>query len=111
MIPLSWRDNWEIVGELPGGGHGYTHKVRQRNDTSGRLCVLKTLKNQESSERRARMFGEATALRILVHPRIARFVESNSELYADTTTKLYLVTEYVDGTPMSSRHTAVEVED
>src|SRR5450432_756704 len=97
-----WSENWEVVDELPPGGHGYAHKVRRCRENDACLYVLKTLKNQASEERRARMYAEAAALKILDHPCIARYVESNTDHHADKSIGLYVVTEYIEGIPMSS---------
>jgi serine/threonine protein kinase len=111
MASKPWRDIWEVVGDLSSGGHGYTHKVRRREGADSSLYVLKTLKHQQSLERRARLYAEAAALRTLDHPGIAHLVDTNSDAYPDVSIPLYIVTQYIDGTPMSLLGVPVSPED
>src|SRR5215207_5083774 len=111
MGSRDWRETWEVVQELPAGGQGYAHRVRRRGTADHATYVLKTLKDQKRAERRARLYAEAAALRTLDHPRVARLVDTNSELYDDQSVSLYIVTEYIDGKPMSQLDVPVSVDD
>ncbi|HSH96552.1 MAG TPA: hypothetical protein VK968_20555, partial [Roseimicrobium sp.] len=93
MAPKSWRERWKVVKDLRPGGHGYAHVVQLKDEKSSDLFVLKKLINQSSSERRTRLAIEAGDIRVLNHPHIVRFIESNAEHYADKSVELYVVTE------------------
>ena len=109
MGNTTWQSRWTVVRELAPGGECCTFLVRRAGGAKGNgsaasahapvsdeLCVLKTLKDKTSPERRAMMSHEAAALHTLDHPGVARLVESNAvKFQADD--ELYLVREYVPG--------------
>ncbi|WAS90538.1 serine/threonine protein kinase [Nannocystis punicea] len=90
-------DHWQEQKKLSDGGQGWTRLV-QRDGTQG---VLKILKMQNDPERRKRMRRESVALQTLSHPRIPKFVECNTDKYADPSIDLYIVMEYISGRPLS----------
>src|SRR6267143_5072193 len=92
-----WREKWRVLLELSPGGQGNTFLVEPvPSSGQSRRCVVKVLRDQKTPERRARMLQEVTNLRLLNHPRVAQFVESNAEAFNEDV-ELYLVTEYVEG--------------
>jgi serine/threonine protein kinase len=98
-----WENNWQIVRELGGGGHGATFVVRRRDGSDDNEYVLKVLRRQEDPERRQRMHREVNALRRLQHTAVPKFIESNTEQYADLDVSLYFVAEYVKGPTLEAR--------
>jgi len=99
---LKFDARWEKGKAMGGGGQAYAYRATLRNEP-GNETFLKVLKEQTNPERRKRMFREAAALATYSHPRIPRLVESNAQLYADSSAQLYLVTDLVLGKDLSSR--------
>ena len=54
-----WRDRWDEVKQLPGGGQGNAWRVRRKGD--GRDGFLKAIRAKRDPERRARFSREANA--------------------------------------------------
>jgi eukaryotic-like serine/threonine-protein kinase len=94
-----WQQNWIETGILSeGGGQGkILFVVRSGDESADNRFVLKVLKDQKNSERRARMHREVAALQTLDHPGIPTCVDSNTNLFRDLSVKLFLVTNYVEG--------------
>ena len=92
-------EEWDPV---PGrndleGGQGRVAQVRGRQ--SGRLGAMKTLHDEylDSSERRYRMQHEVTLLKLLDGSGVPRVFSSNVEEWQTTGTRLFVVTEWIDG--------------
>lgn len=92
-----WKNRWTHVRDLPGGGQGATFVVRARDGTLG---VLKLLHRPDALERRARMYREVAALDTLQHRQIPRVLDHNTCDYRSST-RLYIVTEFIDGATLS----------
>src|SRR4051812_40189748 len=90
-----WERNWKRVRSLSQGGHGRTSIVVRNGDTDNTEYVLKELVRQDDPERRRRMAIEVNALKVLDHPGLARFVESNAEQHKEDV-ELYVITEKVE---------------
>lgn len=92
-----WRSNWVKLAPLGKGGQGFTYLARRKDSTAESAThVLKELKLQKDEERRARMYQEVASLRILDHPLVAKFAESNAERFQEDE-ELFLVTEFIPG--------------
>ncbi|WP_395757688.1 serine/threonine protein kinase [Achromobacter sp. EB05] len=90
----TWKlAGWQATGEKREGGQGEAWPVARMGD----VAFLKVLKSQNDPERRARMYREAVALSTYKHPGIPLLIESNSIHYDETSYKLYLITELVQG--------------
>jgi len=84
---------WIIKKSLPEGGQAYTYLVGNVDDTSGKLFVLKRLKN---IARKDRFLREIEALQKLSHPNIIRIIDFDYK-----NDPPYIVTEYCEGGPLS----------
>ena len=90
-----WRERWEVIEQLPGGGQGHAYRARRRLD--GLEALLKVIKANDLVERRARFFREATAYDTCRVEGIPRLVESNAHLHADADFEMYLARDFVAG--------------
>ena len=104
-----WEQNWETVGQLPGGGQGSTCIVKRRGESDEKY-VLKILKSQRLPERRERMHNEVKALQRLRHHGLSKIIESNTDKYSDLSVELYFVQDYVDGLTLDERVASPELE-
>lgn len=91
----SWKDSWDVLENLDGGGQGAVKKVK--NKCSNTIGFLKVLNKQKDNERRARFYREATAYDSSSNINIPKLLESNAHHYSDHEYKLYIVTEFVNG--------------
>ena len=101
---LDFKERWTVQRSAGSGGQGRGYVVNQARDLAAKTFFLKELKDQKNPQRRARMFREAAALESYAHHRIPHFVESNAQLHGDSSAKLYLVTEFIPGEMLSTRH-------
>ncbi|CAM2192463.1 putative Serine/threonine-protein kinase [Paraburkholderia kururiensis] len=99
---LNFEARWEKGKAMGGGGQAHAYRATSKSEPEIK-AFLKVLKEQTNPERRRRMFREAAALATYSHPRIPRLLESNAQLYADSSAQLYLVTDLVPGKDLSSR--------
>jgi serine/threonine protein kinase len=90
-----WDERWESVKHLGAGGQGTTTLVKRRGGDDS-VFVLKRLNRQNDPERRARMRREAVALQTLGHPGIPRYVDCNTQEYANDV-PLFIVLEHIPG--------------
>jgi eukaryotic-like serine/threonine-protein kinase len=95
---------WKRVRSLGGGGQADSFLATRLGEGARVSCFLKVLRDQSSRERRGRMFREASALDTYDHPRIPQLIESNAHRHGDAAYRLYLVTEFVPGQPLSDRY-------
>ena len=100
MSARSWKDKWAPVREIDSGGQGNSKVVLSKDGNDPNEYFLKILRHQGDMERRKRMHREVGAYSTLKHPGITKLVDSNSHQFADDSYKLYLVTEYVNGTTL-----------
>lgn len=99
---LNFEARWEKEKAMGGGGQAHAYRATSKSEPE-KKAFLKVLKEHTNPERRRRMFREAAALATYSHPRIPRLLESNAQLYADSSAQLYLVTDLVPGKDLSSR--------
>lgn len=93
-----WKDQWEVVQQdFGGGGQGTTHLVK--STTTGKLAVLKTLKDSDSPQARKRMRLEVVCLQTLSEygARVPHPLDDNLECVDQNEVPLYFVMEYIDG--------------
>jgi serine/threonine-protein kinase len=103
-VKKPWEINWQIIRELGGGGHGATFVVKRRDGSDDNEYVLKVLRRQQDYERRQRMHREVNALRRLERTAaVPKFIESNTDQFADLDVPLYFVAEYVKGQTLEER--------
>ncbi|GAA4755267.1 protein kinase domain-containing protein [Flavisolibacter ginsenosidimutans] len=95
-----YKEHWEKVSELASGGQGTTIKAISIQDKSA-LAAVKILNKQNDTERRARMQRETVALSTLLHPKLPKVLDTNTEFWQDTNYKLFLATEFIDGSTLS----------
>lgn len=99
----SWKDRWDILDKLVGGGQGDAYKACRRTD--GRIGFLKTIKSRKDPERRARFFREATAYDSFGVEGVPRLIESNAHHHANLEFSPFIVTEFIEGDTLRSwRH-------
>lgn len=96
----SFKDLWERLKDLNGGGQGTTFLAKRKGEDE-MIVVVKTLNRQKDLERRARMQREATALDTLDHPNICKIIDSNTEYYKDISYNLYIATDYIPGSTLA----------
>lgn len=111
-----WKDHWEVVAEIPGGGQGQAYSVRRSGgDQTG---FLKVIKSKKDPERRARFSREANAYDTIRVAGVPRLIESNAHHHSDLEFESFIVTEWVDGPtltrwrqdqPSVSLHVAVDL--
>lgn len=106
-----WRQHWEIVENLTGGGQGDAFRARRVAD--GKKGFLKVLKARTVPERRARFFREASAYDSFAIHGIPKLIESNTHRHADMTFDPYIVTEFVAGPTLTAWRASggVPIED
>ncbi|WP_430395744.1 serine/threonine protein kinase [Ferrovibrio sp.] len=96
----TWKERWEKLETLDGGGQGEAYRARRQSD--GKIGFLKTIKSNKNSERRARFFREATAYDSLGIAGIPPLIESNAHRHADESFALFIATEFIDGSTLRS---------
>ena len=90
-----WRERWEVIEQLSGGGQGHAFKVRRKGN--GQEAFLKTIKAKNDPERRARFFREATAYDTVRISGVPHLLESNAHRHSDAQTEPYIVTDFITG--------------
>lgn len=108
---LTWKEHWDKLDTLDGGGQGEAYRARRRSD--GKIGFLKTIKSRKDPERRARFFREATAYDSFGVAGIPRLIESNAQHHADEDFVPFIVTEFIVGKTLRSwreAHTTVPLE-
>ena len=91
-----WKDNWELVKELPGGGQCTNYIVKPGNGNTG-LYVLKVIKDQTNKERRIRFYREVHNYISLNHPNIPKIVDHNCNESPEGENRLFFVYPFVEG--------------
>ncbi|WP_426020348.1 serine/threonine protein kinase [Brevundimonas sp. DWR2-3-1b1] len=91
----TWKDRWEKVETLEGGGQGEAFRVRRKDD--GHSGFLKIIKSKNAPERRARFFREANAYDTFRVGGVPGLIESNAQHHADLAYTPYLVSDFVEG--------------
>ena len=90
-----WRERWEVIEQLSGGGQGHAFKVRRKGN--GHEAFLKTIKEKSDPERRARFFREANAYDTVRFGGVPHLIESNAHWHRDFQTEPYIVTDFITG--------------
>ena len=90
-----WRERWEVIEQLSGGGQGHAFKVRRKSN--GHEAFLKTIKEKSDPERRARFFREANAYDTVRVGGVPHLIESNAHWHRDFQTEPYIVTDFITG--------------
>ena len=90
-----WRERWEVIKQLSGGGQGHAFKVRRKGN--GHEAFLKTIKEKSDPERRARFFREANAYDTVRVGGVPHLIESNAHRHRDFQTEPYIVTDFITG--------------
>jgi len=90
-----WTDDWEELEKLTSGGQAAAKKIKSKKN--GQVAFLKILSRQDSHERRARFFREASAYSACSHPNMPRLLESNAHQHQLNGYKLFMATELVAG--------------
>jgi eukaryotic-like serine/threonine-protein kinase len=103
MNSKEWKENWDVLSCVESGGQADSKIVVRKGESERTKYFLKILRRQSDIERRKRMHREVEAYRTLLHDGIPKLVESNSEHFANTDYKLYLVTELIDGINLSEK--------
>lgn len=96
----TWKEQWEKLETLAGGGQGEAYRARRRSD--GKIGFLKTIKSRKDPERRARFFREATAYDSFGINGIPRLIESNAHHHADERFAPFIVAEFIGGSTLRS---------
>ncbi len=90
-----WRERWDVVENLPGGGQGVAFRARRKIDD--RIAFLKAIKAKNDPERRARFFREANAYDTFRVEGVPLLIESNAQLHKDVEIEPYIATEFING--------------
>ena len=77
----NWKDRWEIVKEIEGGGQGEALQARRIDDHHPDF--LKVIKSKGNPERRARFSREANAYDTFRIDGIPRPIESNAHRHGE----------------------------
>lgn len=96
----SYKEAWEKISSLANGGQGTTIKARNILHPE-EVTALKILNRQDDNERRSRMHRETVALSTLNHPNLPKVKDYNTEYYKDTSYKLFIATEFIEGNTLS----------
>lgn len=94
-----WQELFAVDRTLGVGGQGTTRLVRAI-ECPDKVFALKTLLDNNSHERRLRMYREVAALEALDHPGIAKLITSNVHLH-ETASELFVAMEYIEGEPLN----------
>ncbi len=92
---VCWRENWDEVQRLQGGGQGYAWRVSRKRD--GREGFLKVIRAKWDPERRARFSREANAYSTVNTSGIPHLIESNAHRWEVPEVEPYIVTDFIDG--------------
>lgn len=90
-----WKERWESLEELPGGGQGEAFRARRLHD--GRLGFLKVIKSPKDMERRKRFYREASAYSTFQIDGVAKLIESNADRHSDVAYRPFLATAFIEG--------------
>lgn len=96
----TYKDRWEKIDDIDGGGQGTTIKAVDKNDNNV-IAAVKILNKQNDMERRARMLRETVSLSTLSHPNLPEVLDSNTENWQDLNYKLFIATEFIPGVTLS----------
>jgi serine/threonine protein kinase len=99
----TWKQRWARMSDGVSGTQSDTKVVADRTGGLTGRYFLKILRAQNDSVRRGRMFKEVAAYKTISHKGVPLLIDSNADHYADTAYKLYLVTEYIEGSTLEQR--------
>lgn len=91
----TWKDRWEAVAKLAGGGQGEALRVTRKGD--GQPGFLKIIKSKNDPERRARFSREANAYDTFRIANVPPLLESNAHRHAEAGYVPFLVTDFIEG--------------
>ena len=91
----TWKDRWEGLEELTGGGQGEAFRAKRLHD--GRPGFLKVIKSSKDLERRKRFYREASAYSTFQIDGVPKLIESNADRHSDVTYRPFLATEFIEG--------------
>ena len=97
----NYKEHWEKVDDIAGGGQGTTIKTINIQDKQT-VAAVKTLNKQNDTERRARMQRETVALSTLSHANLPKVLDTNTEFWQDKEYKLFIATEFIPGDTLSN---------
>lgn len=95
----AWKElGWERGDVVDAkGAQAHTYFARRATDPAGEFnYILKCLKRQEDLSRRGLFASEANLTRAIVHPGVAKIVDTNAHDYLSPV-DLYMVTERING--------------
>jgi serine/threonine-protein kinase len=90
----TWKDRWEVVTQLKGGGQGEAFKVIRISDK--KLGFLKIVKSKNDPERRARFSREANAYDTFRITNVPRLLESIAHRHAEADYTPFLVADFIE---------------
>lgn len=102
----SWREDWDEIAQGPSGGQADSYTAKRRDGTVG-CAFIKVLKEQTSSERRARLFREASSLETLKVDFVPVLLETNARHYKDLDFELFIASEFVEGANLRNHNVPV----
>ncbi len=96
MSPKNIGNRWRVVEEIDSGGQGFVKKVIDINN-SDKVYAMKFLKSQNNKDRRTRMHNEVNNIKKLHNTHLLEIIDTNCDLYEDSTEKLFYVSPYING--------------
>src|SRR5262245_15040047 len=107
-----WRENWNELKEIGGGGQGATYRANHRTD--GTSAVIKVLKKQAEQKARERMFQEVNNLTLLAGEKVPAVLDHNTGDFQDSAVPLYIAMSFIEGVTLNkviTQQKRLSVED
>jgi serine/threonine protein kinase len=104
---MSKYRNWNIIKKCNKQDTEQSYIVNysgknEKKFMDNKFYMLKTLSNQKDPERRSRMLREISNLKSLNHCGIPKIYDANVEYFEDESSRLFYVTDYVEGTNLKN---------
>ncbi len=96
----TWDEHWTVIRHGETGGQGSTKEVASK-DGRYRSAFLKILNKQNDIERRKRVHREISSLETLQERGVPKLLQTNARHWDDIAYKLYAVSEFIVGAPLS----------